>query len=1310
MVFSFKIRGGVLFLISLIFLFWAVGFSLAGGGGPVPFSGLGAGTSADPYQITNCSNFQEISSNLSAHYLMMNDVNCAGDGVYLAPSGSWFNGTLNGSNYILGNVSTSQPFSTGVGIFGYLDGNISTIGFLNISVVGDEEVGVIAGHQGSNSTLTVVYVSNASVAGADYVGGLVGVGDGNVLDSYGSDISVISSGSNAGGLIGRYSACGSTRWVNDSYFVGNITSVANAQNQVGGLIGTNFTNTCGVNWFPSVGYVPPMGVVNNSFFYGLSNNSGGTAASFSTWPYSYGYSTSNNSLSEGNDSFVGDVYNGKPNSLFGSWDFYGVWEELAGNFPVLTWQGSGSSLDVSGPMLENFSYFSTLGVNTTFYFTPYDENSVNCSFFVNDSALMDLEASLSSQNTISWNLSAGTYNWSLTCNDSSGYSTNSENQSFIVKNYTVILNCETLQNISNNLNGWYGLGQDINCINTSVPGSSDWGNQGFRPLGNTSVPFSGIFLGNNYTIFNLSINRSDTDNVGLFGYINESMNLTNFGLANVSIVGQNSVGAIVGANALYNWINYLDIQISQVYVNGTVSGSESVGGLVGNLSQNFNIIDSYFEGNVSGNTNVGGLVGKTRSGGTYSVNRSYFSGRITGNGGSLMGYMYWAYLPRLINSFSDSNFTGGLAGTFDGYAGEVTENAMSNSYYNNQSFTGDPEVSSINTEGNQIYNNSDYFRGDVSSDSQSRNPFATWDFDSIWHEVVGGYPVLQWQAIGGSVENTTLLSCANLTKDDTTYSLGKNLTTAQTCFIFGGSNITLEGNGYYLTGDFSSNVYAVDLGNSSNNNISNMFIRNFTRALSIGDGLENLTLENITFEGNSRDLSLNPDTTLNITLTNISLEVISEGVASIGWDNLATVNTGDISSAVQIAVNSITVDSENYSSFNASAQLTIYNTDDLGFTGGRYPLLNGNLCSSTVCTEVSDVDTYVFNVAHFTTYSVGGTVAPVGSDGGGLGGSGCISVSYDCSLWSSCVGGSQIKECISNCGIFTTETKTCEVELPPIGGGSDDGVPGENGPAGGGGGGGGGGGAQIVLDPLLVVEPSEIQLSLFPSERRNVAINITNLADNSRNVSLSQENFEGIVVSIDDTFEIGAGETNVIELTFTAPSNEGIYTGTVYVGKNPIYVSINVHSEDLPLNAEILVIGESKQINLNEKLQSRVNIGLLEEGLGEVEVSLNYFIMDFKGNVYSKETESLSFSDSVSFDKEFDTNNLFSGNYLLGLEVTYGGKVATSSSNFSILYIELGSSLMIYVIVAVIISVLLALIIWRISLSKRGSREVSLRE
>ncbi|NMX21299.1 hypothetical protein C5S30_02440 [ANME-1 cluster archaeon GoMg4] len=108
---------------------------------------------------------------------------------------------------------------------------------------------------------------------------------------------------------------------------------------------------------------------------------------------------------------------------------------------------------------------------------------------------------------------------------------------------TAITNCTELQNIRNDLTGNYYLANDINCS------GFDYGDgKGFMPIENLSNPFNGTFDGKGYTITGLYINRSSTNNVGLFGCTDSGSEIKNVGLEEVNVSGKDGVGGLVGYN------------------------------------------------------------------------------------------------------------------------------------------------------------------------------------------------------------------------------------------------------------------------------------------------------------------------------------------------------------------------------------------------------------------------------------------------------------------------------------------------------------------------------------------------------------------------------------------------------------------------------------------------------------------------------------------------------------------------------------------------------------------------------------------
>ena len=132
------------------------------------------------------------------------------------------------------------------------------------------------------------------------------------------------------------------------------------------------------------------------------------------------------------------------------------------------------------------------------------------------------------------------------------------------------------------------------------------------PIGeNNASAFNGILDGNGYTISNLTINRPNEKNVGLFGVIKGSVEIKNLSLENIDIYGENSVGGLAGQNQTNNMAI-----ISNCYSDGPVNGALFTGGIVG--SNNAGIVtncifdtqktgQSQAVGNSSGDNNNKGL-------------------------------------------------------------------------------------------------------------------------------------------------------------------------------------------------------------------------------------------------------------------------------------------------------------------------------------------------------------------------------------------------------------------------------------------------------------------------------------------------------------------------------------------------------------------------------------------------------------------------------------------------------------------------------------------------------------------------------
>ncbi|GAB3377566.1 two-partner secretion domain-containing protein [Azotobacter armeniacus] len=218
--------------------------------------------------------------------------------------------------------------------------------------------------------------------------------------------------------------------------------------------------------------------------------------------------------------------------------------------------------------------------------------------------------------------------------------------------YSVIQSLAALQGIgSDDLGGRYVLGNDIVASDTE-----SWNaGAGFEPIGNGKNPFTGTFDGLGHWISGLTINRTTTDDVGLFG-ATQSATIRQLGLVDASVKGLSRVGSLVGQAS--------SSTLESIYVTGSVSGYQYVGGLAGDNSGL--IANSHSIGSVDGESFVGGLVGSSSG----QLIKTFAIGSVIGtasNIGGLAGYNSGVLMGNfaLSDTTGDTN-VGGLVGANEG--------------------------------------------------------------------------------------------------------------------------------------------------------------------------------------------------------------------------------------------------------------------------------------------------------------------------------------------------------------------------------------------------------------------------------------------------------------------------------------------------------------------------------------------------------------------------------------------------------------------------------------------------------------------
>ncbi len=191
------------------------------------FSG-GSGTPDDPYEISTCQNLQNMENDMSAHYELINNVNCSGFSYSSVGQGTYrFEGVLNGQGYAVENLEINEGESSYVGLIGYLDntGELKNIGLINVDITGDYHVGSLVGFNQGSVTSSF---STGSVTGGDNAGGLVGFNQGSVSSSFSTGS--VSGDGDVGGFIGYHAGS-----VSSSYSTGSVTGSDN----MGGFIGAD---------------------------------------------------------------------------------------------------------------------------------------------------------------------------------------------------------------------------------------------------------------------------------------------------------------------------------------------------------------------------------------------------------------------------------------------------------------------------------------------------------------------------------------------------------------------------------------------------------------------------------------------------------------------------------------------------------------------------------------------------------------------------------------------------------------------------------------------------------------------------------------------------------------------------------------------------------------------------------------------------------------------------------------------------------------------------------------------------------------
>lgn len=324
-------------------------------------------------------------------------------------------------------------------------------------------------------------------------------------------------------------------------------------------------------------------------------------------------------------------------------------------------------------------------------------------------------------------------------NSGNGIYSRFEIEEFMSQGYVPIASAEDLNKVRKNLSGNYIQVANIDLSHI----------ENFKPIGQISSSFEGVYNGGGFTISNLTIESGE--GVGLFGNTKNST-IKNIGLTNIDVTGSSYVGGLVGLN------NNGSI-IEDSFAIGTTKGEYTVGVLVGGNYNGSVITNSYSEGSAKGGRYVGGLAGDNRY--NSSIKQSYSTADATGSGrvGGLLGVNTGSLVENTYSTGDATNldgepYVGGLIGV-NWKMGEVKNSYSVGTVVSNEA---NSHINGLINDTEDSSSKSSYYDKDTSgmtegiaakstSEMMNKSTYQGWDFDEVWEINNNQYPTLRWQTI-----------------------------------------------------------------------------------------------------------------------------------------------------------------------------------------------------------------------------------------------------------------------------------------------------------------------------------------------------------------------------------------------------------------------------------------------------------------------------------------------------------------------------------------------------------------------------------
>ncbi len=698
----------------------------------------------NPYIISTAEELALISYNVNTgveyenvYFRQVNNINLGGKN--FVPIGSdrnrWFSGNYDGNGFYIDNLEIAQGFDV-AGLFG--------------------RVRIASGDGDTAGTLSNIHITSGEIfAGSpngSQVGSIVGYWSGNKIENCYSGVTINAGQGNiqcVGGIAGR-----SLSKIQECYFYGNL-NLADTQ-YVGGIVGINgdtiADNAIIENCF-NVGKLQGYEYVG-----GIAGSNNGTISTV----YNCGQITAEEiagGLVGANDNIIVDGYN--IGELFFGNSFVGaiVGQNLANastqylfynkdkSNGILDIKAIGRSarnisnaLDDTNNSVQGLNYHQMLSRQIPF------ANASNWIYPKHQQEYGRLPYPLGFDESVEDFARLTHFGGNVT---SATWGDSFENAYLVEIPQQLKLIALSVDDGIDYQNKVFRLRDNINLLNIE-----------YQPIGSSTTPFCGSFLGNGYQIRNLVIDSYD-DNMALFAYTQNAI-IENFTIDNFQISAQNKVSAVSAndINSQFSNIKFVytsikggdytamvvgyaeNCSISQCTVDASssVEGNNYVGSLGGYLDT-VSIGDCFSLAEIAqSNDNIGGLCGYAIG----DIDKSYFAGKLQGRNyvGGLVGQgsidisQSFVFLDEIIGA----DYVGGLVGQnidstmslvyaranvigsnlVAGLVGKLEDSSVSQSYYIGDiifSGGGATIANTNNTSIQNVYYNTDLIESDLIIDN-----------------------------------------------------------------------------------------------------------------------------------------------------------------------------------------------------------------------------------------------------------------------------------------------------------------------------------------------------------------------------------------------------------------------------------------------------------------------------------------------------------------------------------------------------------------------------------------------------------------